>query len=143
MTNEFPAASRQRRALLSSLALLPALPGVVRSSTAVAQAAVEANPLGSWNDGPAKAAIVKFVQATTERTSPDYIPPEARIATFDQDGTLWVEQPAYAQIMYSLDRVADVAKAKPGLAHVEPFRTVLSGDREAIGKLTMPDLEKI
>jgi phosphoglycolate phosphatase-like HAD superfamily hydrolase len=140
---EFPSAGFRRRALLSTLALLPALPGMVRSSPAVAQTAIYGDPLSSWREGPAKAAILKFVQVTTDRTSPDYVPPEARIVTFDQDGTLWVEQPAYAQVMYCLDRVPDVVKAKPELATVEPFRTVLSGDREAIGKLTMPDLEKI
>src|SRR5208337_916697 len=143
VTMEFPSAGLRRRALLSTLVLVSALPGMVRSSAAVAQTAISGDPLSSWNEGPAKAAILKFVHATTDRTSPDYVPPEARIATFDQDGTLWVEQPAYAQVMYCLDRVPDVVKAKPELATVEPFRTVLSGDREAIGKLTMPDLEKI
>ncbi len=63
--------------------------------------------------------------------------PEAqRIATFDQDGTLWVEKPMYAQILYCLDRVPAVVKAKPELANVEPFKTVMSGDREAIARLS-------
>jgi hypothetical protein len=90
---EFPSPELRRRDLLSTLVLLPALPGIVRSSSAVAQTAIAGGPLSSWNEGPVKAAILKFVQATTDRVSPDYVPPEARIATFDQDGTLWVEQP--------------------------------------------------
>ena len=71
------------------------------------------------------------------------MPPEARIATFDQDGTLWVEQPMYTQVIYCLERVPAVVKAKPELANVEPFKTVLSGNREAIAKLPMHELEKI
>ena len=62
-------------------------------------------PLPSWNDGAAKQAIVDFVKATTDRSSPDFVPPEERIATFDQDGTLWVEHPIYRQVVYCLDRV--------------------------------------
>jgi len=99
--------------------------------------------LPSWNDGPAKQAIVEFVQATTTQGSAKFVPPEARIATFDQDGTLWVEHPMYSQVMYCLERVSAVVKAKPELAKVEPFKTVLSGNREAMAKLSMKDLEKI
>jgi hypothetical protein len=73
----------------------------------------------------------------------DSLPPEARIATFDQGGTLWVEHPIYPQVTYCLDRVAAVVKAKPELASVEPFKTVLSGNRKAIAKLSKQDLEKI
>jgi phosphoglycolate phosphatase-like HAD superfamily hydrolase len=71
------------------------------------------------------------------------VPPAERIATFDQDGTLWVEHPIYSQVMYCLDRVPAVVVAKPELRNVEPFKTVLSGDREAIAKLPKVDLEKI
>ena len=102
-----------------------------------------ADPLESWNDGPAKKAIIEFVNQTTEKSSPKFVPPEERIATFDQDGTLWVEHPIYGQMMYCLDRVPALVKAKPELANVEPFKTVISGDREAIAKLPTPDLEKI
>ena len=63
--------------------------------------------------------------------------PEARIATFDQDGTTWVEHPVYTQVVYCLDRVPAVVKAKPELKEGEPFKTVLSGDREAIAKLSL------
>jgi phosphoglycolate phosphatase-like HAD superfamily hydrolase len=101
------------------------------------------DPLPSWNDGPAKEAIVKFVHATTDPASAQFVPLAERIATFDQDGTLWVEQPIYTQVVYCFDRVPAVAKAKPELANEEPFKTVLSGNREAIAKLTMDDLIKI
>ena len=101
------------------------------------------DPLPSWNDGPAKQAIVDFVKATTDSASPKFVPPEERIATFDQDGTLWVEHPLYSFVIYALDRVPAVVKAKPHLAKVEPFKTVMSGDREAIAKLSLRDLEEI
>ena len=84
-----------------------------------------------------------FVRATTETGSAKFVPPEERIATFDQDGTLWVEHPIYSQVMYCLDRVPVLVKEKPELKNVEPFKTVLTGDLEAIAKLPLPELEKI
>jgi len=101
------------------------------------------DPLPSWNDGPSKKAILDFVGATVNQSSPTFVPVERRIATFDQDGTLWVEHPMYTQVVYCFDRVPVVVKAKPELANVEPFKTVLSGDHAAIAKLTMDDLFKI
>ncbi len=103
----------------------------------------QTDPLPSWNDGPAKQAILAFVRTTTDQSSPKFVAPEARIATFDQDGTLWVERPIYTQVVYCLNRVKALAEKKPELKNIEPFKTALSGDREAIAKLTMPDLEKI
>ena len=79
----------------------------------------------------------------TDQASAKFVPPEERIATFDQDGTLWVEHPMYTQVVYCLDRVAVLAKTKPELKEVEPFKTVLSGNREAMARLSMKDLEKI
>ena len=108
-----------------------------------ARANAQTDPLPSWNDGAAKKAIVEFVQSTTTQGSPKFVPPEERIATFDQDGTLWVEHPMYSQVIYCLDRVPAVVKAKPELAKVEPFKTVLSGNKEAIAKLPMNDVVKI
>src|SRR5213596_1835244 len=108
-------------------------------------AAQAADPLSSWNDGPAKEAIVQFVKATTTQGTPQFVPPEDRIATFDQDGTLWVEHPMYTQVMYCLERVPALVKARPELAKVAPFSTVLEvlhGDRAAMEKLTMDDLMK-
>ena len=107
------------------------------------QVRAQTDPLPSWNEGAAKQAIVKFVEATTTEGSPKFVPPAERIATFDQDGTLWVEHPMYSQIVYCFDRVPAVVKAKPELANVEPFKTVMSGNREAIAKLSMDDLFKI
>ena len=120
-----------------------ALACMVLFMTTKAQAA---DPLASWNDGPAKQAIVEFVRATTTQGSPQFVPPEERVATFDQDGTLWVEHPIYTQVMYCLEKVPALVKAKPELANVAPFNTVLEllhGDRAAMEKLTLPDLEKI
>jgi hypothetical protein len=132
-----------RRALLSSLAALPALSGTLLSASTPALAETPDGALPSWNDGPAKQAIVKFVLATTDRASPEYVPQEERIAVFDQDGTLWVEHPMYTQVVYCLERVPAVVAKEPKLKHVEPFKTVLSGNREAMARLTMHDLEKI
>src|SRR5262244_3167718 len=106
-------------------------------------ASAQTDPLPSWNNGAAKKAIMDFVQATTTQGSPGFVPPTERIATFDQDGTLWVEKPIYSQVMYCLDRVPAVVGAKPELKELEPFKTVMSGDREAIAKLSMKDMEKI
>ena len=111
-----------------------------------APALAQTDPLPSWNDGPAKQAIVSFVKDTTTQGSPKFVPPAERIATFDQDGTLWVEHPMYSQVMYILESVPALVKAKPELAKVAPFSTVLEilkGDRAAIAKLTLPDLEKL
>ena len=129
-----------RRTLLSVLAGLSLLSGPGLTNSAFAQT----DPLPSWNDGPAKQAIVEFVQATTDQGKPDFVPPEARIATFDQDGTLWVEHPMYSQVIYCLDRVPGGGQGEgPSCKDIEPFKTVLSGNREAIAKLPMRDLEKI
>ena len=131
-----------RRALISSLALLPALSAALRPGSAPAQA-TQGPPLASWNEGPAKQAILDFVRATTDQASPKFVPPVNRIAAFDQDGTLWVEHPMYSQLMYCLDRVPALVAQKQELRNEEPFKTVLSGNEEAIAKLTLPELEKI
>jgi phosphoglycolate phosphatase-like HAD superfamily hydrolase len=110
---------------------------------APAQLAPSAGLLPSWNDGAAKQAIVDFVRATTDRSSSNYVAPDERIAVFDQDGTLWVEHPMYTQVVYCFDRVPAVVAKRPELRNVEPFKTVLSGNREAIARLPMRDLEKI
>jgi phosphoserine phosphatase len=131
-----------RRLLISRLALLPAMSGLPFPVAAQAQTTQD-SPLGSWNEGSAKKAILDFVRATTDQASSSFVPPEQRIATFDQDGTLWVEHPVYSQVVYCLDRVPALAEKDPKLKDVEPFKTVLSGNREAIAKLSLHDLEKI
>ena len=115
-------------------------------SVLAAHVHAQTDPLPSWNDGPAKQAILSFVKDTTTQDSPKFVPPAERIATFDQDGTLWVEHPMYTQVMYVLESVPALVKAKPELAKVAPYSTVLEilhGDRAAVAKLTLPDLEKL
>lgn len=125
-----------RRVILAGVGLaLGIISAGVRAQTA--------DPLPSWNDGAAKQAILAFVEATTKAGGPDYVAPEARLATFDQDGTLWVEHPIYSQVIFALDRVAALAPEHPDWKHKEPFKTVLSGNLEAIAKLSLRDLEAI
>jgi len=94
-----------RRALLSTLAALPALAGTLLPNSAPAQTATSGGPLPSWNDGAAKQAIIKFVRTTTDKAKPRLRAAEDRVAVFDQDGTLWVEHPIYTQVVYCLERV--------------------------------------
>ena len=108
-----------------------------------ARAQAQTDPLPSWNDGPAKQAIVTFVKETTEQGSPSFVPPAERIAAFDQDGTTWVEQPMYAQVMFAFHQLGVMAAKDAKLKSTEPFKTVFSGDRAATAKLSLPDLEKI
>jgi phosphoserine phosphatase len=113
------------------------------SSALGAKAQMAVDLLPSWNDGPAKAAIVNFVQAATDKTNPDFVREEDRIATFDQDGTLWVEQPIVTQIVFALDRVMALAPQHPEWQTKEPFKSVLAGDKAALSRFTMKDLEAI
>jgi phosphoserine phosphatase len=101
------------------------------------------DPLPSWNSGATKKAIVEFVTKITTAGSPDFVPPADRVATFDQDGTLWVEHPMYTQVLYCLDRVGVLVKEKPELKDREPFKTVLSGNRAALAELSMKDQQEI
>jgi len=135
-----PGSGINRRILLSALPLLP-MPALLPGTAAMAQDT--GSQLASWNDGPAKQAIIDFVRATTDASSSKFVPPQERIATFDQDGTLWVEHPMYTQVIYCLDRVPAVVAQKPQFKNREPFKTVLSGDREAMAKLSLPELEEI
>ena len=129
-----------RRRMIAGMALLAALR---RAPLAEPALAATDDPLPSWNDNYAKQAITDFVRGTVDPANQNFVPPEDRIATFDQDGTLWVEHPMYTQIVYCLQRVLALAAQKPELKDVEPFKTVLSGDREAASKLPLSDLEKI
>ena len=88
----------------------------------------QTDPLSSWNAGPAKKAIIDFVQVTTDKSNPKFIPPAERIATFDNDGTLWVEQPMYFQFLFALDRVKALAPNHPEWKNKEPFASLLKGD---------------
>jgi phosphoglycolate phosphatase-like HAD superfamily hydrolase len=86
------------------------------------------DPLSSWNDGPAKKAIVDFVTRVTTPGGKDFVPEPERIATFDNDGTLWVEQPLYTQFVFAIDRVRVLAPAHPEWKEKEPFASLLKGD---------------
>ena len=93
-----------------------------------AMSARAADHLRSWNDGPAKQAIIEFVKATTDKGSPKFVRPEDRIATFDNDGTLWAEQPMYFQMLFALDRVKALAPEHPDWKDQEPFASLLKDD---------------
>ncbi len=111
------------RALLSAFVALSGLLSV----SALAQTATT-DPLPSWNDTATKKAIVTFVERVTKQGSPDLVPPAERIATFDNDGTLWAEQPIYFQLAFALDRVKALAPLHPEWKDKEPFASLLKGD---------------
>ena len=96
--------------------------------TLLVSTAAAAQVLPSWNDGAAKQGIVAFVKATTEKGGKDYVPAAERIAVFDNDGTLWAEQPAYFQLAFALDRVKALAPQHPEWKDKEPFASLLKGD---------------
>ncbi|MBX3361164.1 MAG: haloacid dehalogenase-like hydrolase [Phycisphaeraceae bacterium] len=87
-----------------------------------------ANALPSWSDTPTRASIVDFVERVTDKSTPDYVPPAERIAVFDNDGTLWAEQPMYFQLAFALDRVKALAPTHPEWQTTEPFASILKGD---------------
>jgi phosphoserine phosphatase len=91
-----------------------------------------ADPLPSWNDGPSKRAIVDFVRRVTTGGGPEFVPPEERIATFDNDGTLWSEKPAYFQFEFAIDRIKALAPKHPEWKETQPFKAALEGDKPAL-----------
>jgi len=123
-----------RRLVLAAATAAPVLLSATSNSTA--QEAAQSLP--SWNDGPAKQAILDFV-----RTIVSQVPPEDRIATFDQDGTLWVEHPVYTQAMFALERVHTLASQHPEWKDHEPFKAVLANDEAAIAKFSERDWAEV
>lgn len=101
------------------------------------------DPLPSWNDGPTKKAILEFVKVTTTKNNSNYVVPEQRFATFDQDGTLLVEQPIYSEIIFAFDRIGELAPIHPEWKNQEPFKSIITHNKAAIAKFTKHDLEKI
>ena len=95
-------------------------------------AAGQNDPLPSWNDGASKKAIVAFVERVTKDGSPDFVKPAERIATFDNDGTLWAEQPIYVQVQFAFDRVRALAPQHPEWTTKEPFASLLKGDMKSV-----------
>jgi hypothetical protein len=108
------------RTLLIALALI------------VAAAPVFADPLPSWNDTATKARILEFVAGVTDPGSDDYVPPEARIAVFDNDGTLWAEQPLYFQVFFALDALRNRAAADPSILTSDTLRAAVAGDMDTV-----------
>src|SRR6476619_4371680 len=108
-----------RRILLSSLAMLPVLSASLRLTTAHAQA--QRDPLPSWNDGATKASILDFVERVTTQGGPFFVPVDQRIASVDNDGTLWFEQPMYGQLAFALERVKTMAPMQPEWKDKQPF----------------------
>ncbi len=90
------------------------------------------DPQPSWNEGPAKQTILKFVEEVTHKSSPNYVLPSKRIATFDNDGTLWSEKPAYFQLLFAIDRIKELAPKYPERKTKQPFKAVLENDRKAL-----------
>jgi len=123
-----------RRVLLSALALLPAVSGSLLPMSVWAQTAASSSPLPSWNDGANKRAITDFVARVTQQGGPDFVPPAERIATFDNDGTLWVEHPMYTQLAFALDRVKALAALHPEWKNTQPFKAALEGDMETLAE---------
>jgi haloacid dehalogenase-like hydrolase len=119
-----------RRAVLTATATLPILFAPMLPVFPPAQAQTDALP--SWNDGASKRAITGFVARVTQQGGPDFVPPAERIATFDNDGTLWVEHPVYVQLAFALDRVKAMAPQHPEWQHTQPFQAVLEGDMKAL-----------
>jgi phosphoglycolate phosphatase-like HAD superfamily hydrolase len=115
--------------LLLALGLIPA-----QSARPQPPAKADADPLPSWNETDTKKAIVTFVTKVTKTGSPDFVPPAERIAVFDNDGTLWCEQPVYSQVLFAFDRVKALADQHPEWKEKQPFKAVLEGDHKAIAE---------
>lgn len=94
--------------------------------------AADQDPLPSWNDGPAKQSIISFVEQVSDPNSKSFVKPEERIATFDNDGTLWAEQPLYVQLAFAMDRVKELAPAHPEWKIQQPFKSVLENDYKTL-----------
>jgi phosphoserine phosphatase len=119
-----------RRVLLSTFGMLPALFGPLLPMLASAQ--TPADSLPSWKDGHTKTSLTDFVARVTAQGGPDFVPADQRIATFDNDGTLWIEQPMYVQLVFILDRVKALAPLHPDWKTKQPFKAVLAGDMRAV-----------
>jgi len=91
------------------------------------------NPLPSWSESPTREAILDFIRAVTDEGGEDFVPPSERIATFDNDGTLWVEYPIYTQFLFTIERLKALAPQHPEWQIMQPFKAVLEDDREKVG----------
>jgi len=134
MKSKVTSSSVSRRTLVATLAALPVFSGTFLSLSVRAQPAAAADPLPSWNGGATKQSIVDFVTAVTREGSPDFVPVPQRIATFDNDGTLWTEHPMYVQLVFALDRVKAMAPLHPEWKDKQPFKAVLDGDMKTLAE---------
>jgi phosphoglycolate phosphatase-like HAD superfamily hydrolase len=116
---------------VSRRALFPAMLATVLCASHGIQAQAQTDPLPSWNEGSAKAAIINFVVRVTSPGAPDLVPAERRIAAFDNDGTLWAEQPLYFQLLFAIDRIKALAPQHPEWKEKEPFASLIKGDLQA------------
>ncbi len=140
MGYSFPLTSR--RGVLQ-MAIVGFLVTVQLPHDSVKAESASSDPLPSWAEGAAKRSIVSFVNAVVTDGSSDFVAPEARIAAFDNDGTLWCEQPMYAQLAFALDRIKELAPLNPDWSTKQPFATVLSGDIDALGSISEKEVVEI
>ena len=124
---------RQTKVILMALTLLAFASGNVLAK----------DQLPSWNEGAAKTAIVEFVTGVTNKNGPDYVEPAERIATFDNDGTLWLEYPMYTQVLFAFERVKELAPQHPEWKTTQPFKALLEGDMKTVGASGMKGLMQI
>ena len=117
---------------MQNLSFIVLRPFLILLALALGVQAAAPDPLPSWNAGPVKRSIVSFVTAAVDRSSRGYIAPDDRIAVFDNDGTLWSEQPIYVQLAFALDRVKALAPQHPEWKTIQPFRAALDGDMAAL-----------
>jgi phosphoserine phosphatase len=103
----------------------------------------KSDPLPSWNEGAAKQAIMDFVNGVTDETDPNFVKPADRIATFDNDGTLWAEQPFYFQVFFIFERLKELAPQHPEWKTEQPFKAVLENDHETMKTFHVPDILKL
>jgi phosphoserine phosphatase len=122
------------RILVHRRAILTALLASTAAAAVPLPALAQADPLPSWNEGPAKKAITDFVARVTHEGSADFVPAPQRIATFDNDGTLWCEQPMYVQLAFALERVKALSNQHPEWKDKQPFKAVLDNDINALAK---------
>jgi phosphoglycolate phosphatase-like HAD superfamily hydrolase len=131
---------RHARARLGILVAVPVLltavgcraPADTRASAPAQSSAPAADPLPSWNDGPARAAILDFVGAVTTEGGSEFVPVPQRVATFDNDGTLWSEQPIYFQVLFAMDRVRALSAEHPEWKTTQPFKVAVDGDLKGL-----------
>ena len=134
---------RRRASWVRRLAGVFVLVVLAVGSSALPIDEAQADPLPSWTEGPSKQAILDFLAVVTDPGSAAFVPAADRVATFDNDGTLWAEKPTYFQLYFTIDRIKSLAADNPGWATTQPFQAVLEGDRERMAAFVRDDLESL